>query len=614
MKYRATRTTLVRAEPSPDADDVGSIEKNIEFAGTPNPEGTWIRAERPIVGWVDRDDCEEVPDTREPVQRDGFVQRCVIAEWTFNASEGIAPWVVVADYLIARAIVETGIENAGPADGSDAVGPLRVSSAEWSDFLQNGGVLAAGYLPAHRDHPIRQVEGAAFRMHRDAKRLSELCVAAGKTPASDPHVPTLLESSSPTCAIAPRPRLAILDAHARDPNAPIDQVLRPPLAAPALLDSRAQFFKAAGQPKSLRAVVAGARAVLDAALEQAAREIERHMPEAVPVISEDGAAPWLDVAEAAKSTGVDERDPRFKTAILDYFDATDFRPKPTSVTTPWCGAFAAHCMKASGNPTAAASVPKGAAAAANWKSWGTGLPWPSPSIPEGAVVVLSPNHVGFFSGFEGDRVSCSAAIRATGSTGRPFREARSWPCAGSIWLRRKAWPAPRPMPGRPWARFRPRSGRPISTSSAQMKSGNNYGAVNRLGYCGRWQFGAGALIDSGYVRAGTTNRNLLSPAAWTGKDGVTSRADWLSRGDAQDAAMLAYTRAHYKSLLEHGELLPTSSPARIAGLLAAAHLMGIGGARHLVDGTVTHDANGTTTLKYYQQLSVALGGSGRLEA
>ena len=145
-----------------------------------------------------------------------------------------------------------------------------------------------------------------------------------------------------------------------------------------------------------------------------------------------------------------------------------------------------------------------------------------------------------------------------------------------------------------------------------MESGNNYGAVNGLGYCGRWQFGAGALIDAGYVRAGTTNRNLLSPAAWTGKDGVTSRADWLARRDAQDAAMLTYTRGHYKSRARAWRAPSTSSPARIAGLLAAAHLMGIGGARHLVDGTVTHDANGTTTLKYYQQLSVALGGSGRL--
>src|SRR5688572_20140783 len=108
--------------------------------------------------------------------------------------------------------------------------------------------------------------------------------------------------------------------------------------------------------------------------------------------------------------------------------------------------------------------------------------------------------------------------------------------------------------------------------------------------------------------------NLLSPAAWTGKDGVSSRADWLSRPDAQDAAMRVYTRAHYSGLLRSGELLLSSSPARIAGLLAAAHLMGLGGARQLVDGAIAHDANGTTTLKYYRLLAVALGGTGRLEA
>jgi uncharacterized protein (TIGR02594 family) len=451
-------------------------------------------------------------------------------------------------------------------------------------------------------------------MHRDAKRLSELRVAAGKTPADDPHVPTLLEIFLAYLCDSPEAALAILDAHARDPNAPIDQVLAPPLVTPALLDARARFFRAAGQPKSLRAVVAGTRAILDAALEQAAREIKQHMPEAVPVISEDGAAPWLDVAAAAKDTGVDERDPRFKTAILDYFDATDFRPKPTSVATPWCGAFAAHCMKASGNPTAAASVPKGAAAAANWKSWGTGLPWPSPSIPEGAVVVLSPNHVGFFAGLEGDRVYLLGGNQSDRVDRTPFPRSQ---VVAVRWLNL--------APAQGIAGAAPNAGATVGTlTTAQwaayldklgaMESGNNYGAVNRLGYCGRWQFGAGALIDAGYVRAGTTNRNLLSPAAWTGKDGVSSRADWLSRRDAQDAAMLAYTRAHYKSLLAHGELLPTSSPARIAGLLAAAHLMGVGGARHLVDGTVTHDANGTTTLKYYHQLSVALGGTGRLEA
>ena len=312
MKYRATTTTLVRAEPSEHALDMGSVEKNVEFEGTADPLSAWVHVERPFSGWVARRDCEEVADAREAVERDGFVQRCVIAEWTFNAADGIAPWLVVADYLIARAIIETDIENAGPAPGSDAVGPLRVTSGEWNDFLGNGGVLAAGCTPAQRHHPIAQVDGAAFRMHRDAKRLSELGIAAGKATASDPFIPTLLEVLLAYLTDSPEAALALMDAHAREPNLPVDQVLAPPLVPPDLLDMRARFFRAAGTPKSVRAVVGGSRALLEAALEQAAREIERHMPEAAPQIGEDSAAPWLEVAEAAKGAGVDEREPRFK--------------------------------------------------------------------------------------------------------------------------------------------------------------------------------------------------------------------------------------------------------------------------------------------------------------
>ena len=66
-------------------------------------------------------------------------------------------------------------------------------------------------------------------------------------------------------------------------------------------------------------------------------------------------------------------------------------------------------MKQSGNPTVAASVPKGAAGAANWKSWGAEVPSQS-TIPPGAVVVLSPGegsgghgHVGFFRSFSADK-------------------------------------------------------------------------------------------------------------------------------------------------------------------------------------------------------------------
>ena len=405
-----------------------------------------------------------------------------------------------------------------------------------------------------------------------------------------------------------------MDAHARDPNA-ARRPSAPAAARRARLcsTSRARFFKAAGKPKSVRAVVGGVRALLDAALEQAAREIERHMPEAAPLIGEDGAAPWLEVAEAAKGAGVDERDPRFKTTILDYFDATDFRPKPTSVTTPWCGAFAAHCMKASGNRTAAASVPKGAAAAASWKSWGTGaaLAIAEHSRGRGRRALPQPRRVFLRARRrprlparrQSERQGRQDAVSAKPGRGRALAQSGSGPSHGRRSAQRRY--------GRPWARFRPRSGRPYLDKLGEMESGNNYGAVNRLGYCGRWQFGAGALIDTGYVRAGTTNR-ALALARRLDRQGRRRQSRRLAvpRPDAQDAAMLTYTRAHYKSLLD--------ARRAAAHVVARAHRRPVGcrafdGRRRRAASSSTARSRTTPTAprrcKYYEQLSVALGGS-----
>lgn len=148
----------------------------------------------------------------------------------------------------------------------------------------------------------------------------------------------------------------------------------------------------------------------------------------------------------------------------------------------------------------------------------------------------------------------------------------------------------------------------------RRESDNNYRSVNQFGFCGRWQFGAGALIDGGYVKAGTRNRDLTSPGVWTGLNGVSSRDDWLSNTTAQDSAMLAYTKAHFNALIRQQGLRSNSSIARCAGLLAASHLLGIGGAMSFVrSGSGGHDANGVTAADYYRLLSKAFGGSGSLE-
>ena len=144
----------------------------------------------------------------------------------------------------------------------------------------------------------------------------------------------------------------------------------------------------------------------------------------------------------------------------------------------------------------------------------------------------------------------------------------------------------------------------------QRESGNKYNVVNKLGYSGRWQFGALALQDLGYVKPHISNKGMASPAAWQGKDGINSREAWLGTKTVQDSVMREYTQRHYQSLLQAGTVKNTSSPAHVAGTLAAAHLMGIGNAIKLKDGVVTSDAFGTTSMSYYSLLSKAFGGNG----
>jgi len=148
----------------------------------------------------------------------------------------------------------------------------------------------------------------------------------------------------------------------------------------------------------------------------------------------------------------------------------------------------------------------------------------------------------------------------------------------------------------------------------QRESSNNYHSVNQFGFCGRWQFGVGARIDGGYVRPGTQQHNVSSPNVWLGKDGVFSREDWLDNEDVQNAAMVVYTKAHFNALTTRHALTSNSSLPRCAGLLAAAHLLGVGGAMNFVRGSNGHDANGTTAGQYYRLLSTAFGGSGELES
>jgi Ca2+-binding RTX toxin-like protein len=139
----------------------------------------------------------------------------------------------------------------------------------------------------------------------------------------------------------------------------------------------------------------------------------------------------------------------------------------------------------------------------------------------------------------------------------------------------------------------------------ERESSGNYGAVNTLGFLGKYQFGELALIDVGYYSADGTAENDWKPGSWTGKDGVDSKADFLADPAAQESAIRAYMKLQwsylgdaraYEGQTVHGIKITES------GLLAAAHLLGAGAVRSFLhsDGkTVPGDAYGTPLAEYF---------------
>lgn len=139
----------------------------------------------------------------------------------------------------------------------------------------------------------------------------------------------------------------------------------------------------------------------------------------------------------------------------------------------------------------------------------------------------------------------------------------------------------------------------LMNALGKRESSNNYELVNQYGYSGKYQFGADALIDLGYVKRGTTSRGLSDPGNWVGKDGISSRQDFLKNKEVQEKVMNANLQLNYSRLLKFGVISSRSTVKEVAGHLAVAHLLGAGGARKVAMGQNRTDANGTSGKSYY---------------
>lgn len=129
----------------------------------------------------------------------------------------------------------------------------------------------------------------------------------------------------------------------------------------------------------------------------------------------------------------------------------------------------------------------------------------------------------------------------------------------------------------------------------QRESSNDYTAVNRLGYLGKYQFGGMALEDLGYKD---------SKGNWTGKDGIESKEDFLDNPEAQEKAFSEWKPILKRYLNSNGAMDYVGQDfngikVTEEGLMAAAHLVGANGvAKMLESGEVPEDANGTKATDY----------------
>jgi hypothetical protein len=143
----------------------------------------------------------------------------------------------------------------------------------------------------------------------------------------------------------------------------------------------------------------------------------------------------------------------------------------------------------------------------------------------------------------------------------------------------------------------------LMTQIAWNESGYDYTKVEaaRGNYLGKYQIGAAVLTDQGFIKRdafalyGTSAVNY--PASW--KNGITSKEDFLANPAVQEQVMTALLRSNYSALTRTSGLKNGDDICTVAGMLAASHLLGAGGANTWRKTAGGSDANGTTGSTYF---------------
>jgi hypothetical protein len=139
------------------------------------------------------------------------------------------------------------------------------------------------------------------------------------------------------------------------------------------------------------------------------------------------------------------------------------------------------------------------------------------------------------------------------------------------------------------------------------ESGSNYSVQGGSNghFLGKYQIGAGALVDQGYISPSAYkaegNGVINDPSAWTGQNGINSAQDFLNNPSVQERAMTSYAQNNYNAMIKNGAIQPGDDPGTVGGMLQVAHLLGASGANTWRNTGSGSDAFGTTGSQYFNQ-------------
>lgn len=136
-------------------------------------------------------------------------------------------------------------------------------------------------------------------------------------------------------------------------------------------------------------------------------------------------------------------------------------------------------------------------------------------------------------------------------------------------------------------------------SELESRGKGDYAAVNRLGYIGRYQMGAKALADIGWVKPGTTNKGLKNSNNWL----IGDYASFIKDPALQDTAAVRMLETNYNRALKTGVVTPEMQPHEVAGHMAGMHLVGLKGYKKSLAGEKVTDANKVVPSYYYDYIS-----------